>query len=114
MQIALHTANGRRAARGRTARNGSFRIGVPVKRPATYEARFGGAVSNAIAVRARPALRTGFLGSGVVGRPLRLPPRVRPVAVGPVRVEIRRPGRPVTEGDYTRRARIRLGSNRTP
>jgi len=47
LQIALHTADGRRAARGRTARNGSFRIGVPVKRPATYEARFGGAVSNA-------------------------------------------------------------------
>ncbi len=112
MQIALHTANGRRAARGRTARNGSFRIGVPVKRPATYEARFGGAVSNAIAVRVRPALRTGFLGSGVVGRPLRLALRVRPVAVGPVRVEIRRRGRLITEGEYTSGARIRLGSNR--
>jgi hypothetical protein len=112
MQIALHTADGRRAARGRTARSGSFRIGVPVKRPATYEARFGGAVSNAITVRVRPALRTGFLGSGVVGRPLRLALRVRPVAVGPVRVEIRRRGRLVTEGEYISGARIRLGSNR--
>lgn len=112
LQIALHTAGGRRAARGRTARNGSFRIGVPVKRPATYEARFGGAVSNAIAVRVRPALRTGFLSSGVVGRPLRLALRVRPVAAGPVRVEIRRHGRLVTSGEYTSGARIRLGSSR--
>ncbi|HEY8235023.1 MAG TPA: L,D-transpeptidase family protein [Gaiellaceae bacterium] len=112
MQIALHTADGKRAARGRTARNGSFRIGVPVKRPATYEARFGGAVSNAIAVRVRPALRTGFLGSGVVDRPLRLALRVRPVAMGPVRVEIRRRGRLVTKGEYTSGARIRLDSSR--
>ena len=112
MQIALHTADGKRAARGRTARNGSFRIGVPVKRPARYEARFGGAVSNAIAVRVRPALRTGFLGSGVVGRPLGLALRVRPVTVGPVRVEIRRRGRLVTRGEYTSGARIHLDSRR--
>src|SRR5256886_10400554 len=111
MQIALHTADGRRAARGRTARNGSFRIGVPVKRPATYEARFGGAVSNTIAVRVRPALRTGFLGSGVGGRPLRHALRVRPVAVGPVRVEIRRRGRLVTKGEDNSSPRIRLGSD---
>ena len=48
------SSHGRRQARapgGAPERNGSFRIGVPVKRPATYEARFGGAVSNPIAVR---------------------------------------------------------------
>jgi PKD repeat protein len=110
MRVGLYTANGKRAARGRTTRNGSFRIGVPVRRPETFEARFGGAVSNAIAVRVRPALSAGFLGSGVVGRPLRLFLRVRPAAAGPIRVEIRRRGRLVTNGEYTSGDRIRLGS----
>jgi PKD repeat protein len=112
MQIALYAAGGRRAATGRTARNGTFRIGVPVRRPATYEARFGGAVSKAIAVRVRPTLQAGFLGTGVVGPPLLLALRVRPVAAGPVRVEIRRGGRLVTRGEYASGARIRLGSSR--
>jgi N-acetylmuramoyl-L-alanine amidase len=112
LSIALYTADGRRAARGRTARNGSFRIGVPVRRPGTYEARFGDAVSNAIPVRVRPALSAGFLGSGVVGRPLGLVVRVRPAAAGPIRVEIRRRGRLLTAGEYASRARIRLGSRR--
>jgi hypothetical protein len=112
MRIALYRGGGRRAARGRTARNGSFRIGVPVRQPGTYEARFGGAVSNAIAVRVRPALTAGFLGSGVVGRPLRLALRVRPAAAGPVRIEIRRRGRLVAEREYASGARIRLPSSR--
>jgi hypothetical protein len=63
-RISLYTSDGRRAARGRTTRNGSFQIGVPVKRPGTHDARFGRAVSNAIAVRVRPLLSTGFVGSG--------------------------------------------------
>jgi PKD repeat protein len=112
MRVALYTGDGRRAARGRTARNGSFRIGVPVRRPGTYEARFGDAVSNAIPVRVRPALSAAFLGSGVVGRPLRLVLRLRPAAAGPIRLEIRRRGRLVTEGKYASGARIRLGSRR--
>jgi len=111
-RVALYTADGRRAARGRTAQNGSFRIGVPVRRPGTYEARFGSASSNAITVRVRPALSAAFLGSGVVGRPLRLVLRVRPAAAGPIRVEIRRRRRLVTEGEYAGGVRIRLDSRR--
>jgi hypothetical protein len=83
---------------------------VPVKRPGTYDARFGAAVSNAIAVRVRPSLSAGFLGSGVVGKPLSLALRVRPAAAGPVRVEISRRGRLVTDGQYGSSARIRLPS----
>jgi hypothetical protein len=109
-RISLYTADGSRAARGRTTRNGSFQIGVPVKRPGTYDARFGGAVSNAIAVRVRPSLSAGFLGSGVVGKPLSLALRVRPAAAGPVRVEISRRGRLVTDSPYGSGARIRLPS----
>ena len=111
-RISLYTADGRRAARGRTTRNGSFHIGVPVKQPGTYDAHFGGAVSNAIAVRVRPSLSAGFLGSGVVGRPLRLALRLRPAAAGPVRVEISRRGRLVMGGEYGSGARIRLPSGR--
>jgi len=111
-RISLYTADGRRAARGRTTRKGSFHIGVPVKQPGTYDAHFGGAVSNAIAVRVRPSLSAGFLGSGVVGRPLRLALRLRPAVAGPVRVEISRHGRLVTGGEYASGARIRLPSGR--
>jgi len=110
--VSLYTADGRRAARGRTTRNGSFRIGVPVRRPGTYDAHFGDAVSNAIAVRVRPSLSAGFLGSGVVGQPLQLAVRLRPAVAGPVRIEIRRRGRLVTGGEYAGEARIRLPSGR--
>jgi PKD domain/Putative peptidoglycan binding domain/L,D-transpeptidase catalytic domain len=111
-RISLYTADGRRAARGRTSRNGSFRIGVPVRRPGTYEARFGGAVSNAIVVRVRPSLLASFLGSGVVGRPLQLAVRLRPASAGPVRVAISRRGRLVTSGEYSSGTRIRVPSAR--
>jgi hypothetical protein len=111
-RISLYTADGKRAARGRTTRNGSFHIGVPVKRPGTYEARFAGAVSNAIGVQVRPSLSAEFLGSGVVGRPLQLALRLRPAVAGPVRVEIKRRGRLVIAGQYGSGARIRLPSGR--
>jgi hypothetical protein len=111
-RISLYTSDGRRAARGRTSRNGSFEIGVPVKQPGTYDARFGGAVSNAVAVRVRPSLSVSFLGSGVVGRPLQLALRLHPAAAGRVRVEITRRGRLVTGGEYGSGARIRLPSGR--
>jgi lipoprotein-anchoring transpeptidase ErfK/SrfK len=112
MGVALYTTDGKRAARGRTARNGRFRIGVPVKHPGTYEARFRGAVSNQIAVRVRPALAADFLGSGVVGRPLRLAIRAQPAAAGPIRVEIRRGSRLLLAGAYASGTRIRLPSGR--
>jgi hypothetical protein len=111
-RIGLFRADGSRAARGRTARNGGFQIGVPVRRPTSFEARFGGAVSNPIAVRVRPMLSAAFLGSGVVGQPLRVALRVRPATAGRIRVEIRRRGRLVTEGGYASGATIRLPSSR--
>ena len=109
-RISLYSSDGKRAARGRTARNGSFRIGVPLRRPATYEARFGSAVSNKVAVRIRPRLTAGFLGSGIVGRPLRLVVGVRPASAGPARVEVTRRGRLVAGGKYANGAVIRLSS----
>jgi hypothetical protein len=112
MRISLYAVNGDRAARGRTRRNGSFRIGIPIRRPATYEARFGGAVSNQVAVRIRPRLSVSFIGSGVVGRPLRVVVGVRPADAGPARIEITRRGRVVVRGSYESGAAIRLPSGR--
>ena len=60
----------------------------------------------------RPTLSAAFLGSGVVGRPLRLVLRARPAATGPIRVEIRRRGRLATEGEYASGASIHLDSRR--
>jgi len=112
MRISLYRLNGRRAARGRTTRNGRFRIGVPVRTPGTYEARFKDAVSNKVAVRVRPRLTAGYLGSGIIGRPLTLVVGVRPAAAGPARVEVARGGRLVVAGEYANGARIRLSSRR--
>jgi hypothetical protein len=112
VRIALYGPNGKRAARGRTRRNGRFTIGVPVKRPGSYQATFGGAVSNVLAVRVRPALEGRLLGAGLVGRRLALALRVRPSAAGPVHVEIRRHGRLVHAGAFPNGARISLPSRR--
>jgi PKD domain/L,D-transpeptidase catalytic domain/Putative peptidoglycan binding domain len=112
MRISLYDAAGRRAARGRTSRHGSFSIGVPLRAPGSYQARFGEAVSNAVAVRVRPALSARFIGSGLVGRPLHLAARVRPATAGPVQVQIRRHSRLVVSGAYASGARIRLPSGR--
>jgi hypothetical protein len=112
MRVSLYAANGRRAARGRTGRGGRFSIGIPVRQPIAYVARAGGAVSHSVMARVRPAVSASFLGSGVVGQPLRLVPKVRPLAAGPVRVELRRGGRLVAAGEYVSGARIRLPSSR--
>jgi len=112
MRIALYGADGSRVARGRTARGGSFRIGVPVHQPGDYVARFGSVVSNTVAVRVRPALSARFLGSGIVGRPLRLALKVRPAGAGPLQVVIRRRGHLVVSGEYGSGARIRLPTGR--
>ena len=111
-RVSLYAANGSRAARGRTGRGGRFNIGIPVRQPMAYTAHVGGAVSNSIVARVRPALSAGFLGSGVVGQPLRLVPKVRPRAAGPVKVELRRRGRLIAAGEFASGARIRLPSSR--
>jgi hypothetical protein len=112
VRVGLFAADGKRAATGRTRRNGSFLIGAPIRRPGNYDARFGGAVSNPIAVRIRPSLSARFLGPGIVGRPLRLALRLRPAAAGPIHVLIKRRGRVVRTGEFSSNARISLPSGR--
>jgi hypothetical protein len=110
--IALFNPDGSRAGRVRTGRGGRFSIGVPVRRPGAYEVRYGDAISNAVAVRVRPAVSARFLGSGIVGQPLQLALGLHPAAAGPVQVEIRRRGRLVAAGAYGNGARIRIPSGR--
>jgi PKD repeat protein len=112
IRVGLYHVDGSRAATGLTRRGGTFRIGVPVKKPGDYQASFGGAVSNAISVRVRPALSVRFLGSGVVRRPLALVLRLRPAAAGPIRVEVRRRGKLVAARKYAAGRRVRLPTAR--
>jgi hypothetical protein len=79
----------RRVTSIRTGRSGRFsvlgRVGTADKQ---FTARYGGAVSNAVAPTVRPRLVTSFRGSGEVGRPLALIVRERPTAAGLVRVRV--------------------------
>jgi hypothetical protein len=109
VRVGLFAADGTRVATGKTRRGGVFRIGAPITKPGAYTARFGGGVSNAIAVRVRPALALRFEGSGVVGRPLRLVVGMRPAAAGPIHVVVRRNNRPYAAGGS---AAIRLSTAR--
>jgi L,D-transpeptidase catalytic domain/PKD domain/Putative peptidoglycan binding domain len=112
MRVGVFAETGGRVASGLTRRNGRFRIGAPITKPGVYTARFGAAASNAISVRVRPLLSARFVGSGAVGRPLRLMLRLRPAVAGPVTVEIRRNGKRLGVGRYGDRASIRLPSRR--
>ncbi len=100
-RVALYR-DGRRIASVRAGGNGRFavrgRVGAPDKQ---YTARYGGAVSNAVALTVRPGLDATFRGSGRVGHPLVLTVRERPAAAGRITVRVWRSGRLL----LTRRAR---------
>ena len=77
------TETATRIASVRTDRGGNFfargRVGTP---DARYTVRYGGAVSNAVALAVRPGLDTAFSGSGQLGTPLSLLARERPATAG--------------------------------
>jgi hypothetical protein len=110
--VAVFGPDGRRAARGRTQRGGRFRIGVPVTKPGAYVARYGNAVSNAVAVRVRPAIVARFSGSGAVGRPLRLTLGLRPAGGGAIHLVVTRNGKPFVIRDLGAAGTVRLSSRR--
>lgn len=112
VRVGIFGPDGRRAASGLTRRGGRFRIGVPVTKPGAYAARFGSVVSNAVAVRVRPAIEARFSGSGAVGRPLQLLVALHPAASGTVHLSITRNGRPFVVRDLAGRGSIRLSSAR--
>jgi PKD repeat protein len=101
VRVGLFAADGTRVATGLTKRGGRFVIGAPIRKPGAYTAKFGDAASAPIDVRVRPALSAVFLGTGIVGRPLRLVLKRRPAGAGPVHVVVRRDGKPYAARDGT-------------
>jgi PKD repeat protein len=112
LRVGLFAADGHRAARGRTHGGGRFLIGAPIRSPGAYKARFHGALSNPVSVTVRPTISARLLGSGIVGRPLRLAFRVRPAVAGRVRIDVTRGRRRVLAAQRPNGATIRLPSGR--
>lgn len=110
VRIAL-SRNGKRVAGAWTGQRGAFRLRMHVRGPGTYEASFGGVVSNSRSVRVRPLLTARFHGAALVGSPLALVARVKPASAGRIHVIVRRGNKKVFEGRASGSARIRL---RTP
>jgi peptidoglycan hydrolase-like protein with peptidoglycan-binding domain len=110
VRVALYRGD-RRVTSIRTGRSGRFsvfgRVGTADKR---FTARYGGAVSNAVAPAVRPRLVTAFRGSGEVGRPLALIVRERPTAAGLVRVRVWRGRRLILSRRGYGRLRIPLAT----
>jgi Putative peptidoglycan binding domain/L,D-transpeptidase catalytic domain len=89
---------------------GAFALATRVDGPATYSATAGELASAPVAVAVRPRLAARIVGSGVVGRTLRLEARVEPAGV--LRVEVRR-GRKVTlSRAFEGSARVGLSTRR--
>ncbi|MDQ2909530.1 MAG: L,D-transpeptidase family protein [Actinomycetota bacterium] len=88
MRLGLYRGE-RRIATVRTGRGGRFfvrgRVGTPDKQ---YTVRYGGAVSNAVALAVRPGLDTAFRGSGQLGRRLSFLVRSRPASAGTLTVRV--------------------------
>jgi N-acetylmuramoyl-L-alanine amidase len=59
----------------------------------TYQAKFGVVTSTAVAPAVRPALDTALPGGRMLGQPLVLRARVRPVGAGTITARVWRPGR---------------------
>jgi peptidoglycan hydrolase-like protein with peptidoglycan-binding domain len=109
-RIALYR-NGHRIATVKAERDGTFfvrgRVGTPTAR---YTARYGGAVSNQVALAVRPGLDTAFQGSGRIGTPLALVARERPATAGAVTVKVWRNRKLVASRTFRGRTRLRLGT----
>jgi hypothetical protein len=89
---------------------GSFAFKTRIDGSATYAAVAGELVSQPLPITARPRLFARVVGSGIVGRPLRLEARVEPA--GSLRVEIRRGGKLTLSRTFDGRARIGLSTRR--
>jgi N-acetylmuramoyl-L-alanine amidase len=107
VRIAL-SRNGKRIAGAWTGQRGAFRLRTHVRAPGTYEASFGGVVSNSRSVRVRPILTARFRGAALVGSPLALVVRVKPASAGRIHVLVRRGNKKVFQGRASGSARIRL------
>lgn len=93
-----------------TGADGRFEVRFRAEAPGTYEARAGELAAAPVSLSVHPRLTTRIVGSGVVGRPLRVEARVEPS--GPLRVEIWRNGRRTVTRNFAGAARIGLATRR--
>jgi len=91
-----------------TGADGAFVFRTRAEGPAAYTATAGELASGAVPLAVRPRLSAHVVGTGVVGRPLRLVARVEPV--GPLRVVVRRGGRTTVARTFEGSAQIRLST----
>jgi N-acetylmuramoyl-L-alanine amidase len=100
VRVRLYRA-GARIASGRTKAGGIFTIGAPIRAPGAYEARFGGAVSNPLAIRVRPRIGIRFRDGAVLVRAF-------PARAGLLRVRIARGARALRRATTSGRLRVRI------
>ena len=100
-----------RIARTRTGANGGFVVRARLRSVGPFTARIAGLTSAQATVLLRPRIQTRFVGSGILGRPLRLTAGLRPAAAGTVSAVIWRNGRRTYEGPVG--DGIALGTRRT-
>jgi hypothetical protein len=91
-----------------TGPKGTFAFRIRADRPASYSATAGELNSAPVALDVRRRLVARVVGSGVIGRPLRLEARVEPA--GSLRVEVRRGGKLTLRETYSGRAKVGLST----
>jgi PKD repeat protein len=100
--------NGRTVAHARTNARSAFRFKTRVRGPGTFQALYGQVASNTRVVRVRPLLTARFVGSSLVGNPLALVARVKPVTAGRLHIIIRRGNKTIVDTRSSGTARVRL------
>lgn len=104
VRVRLYRA-GARIASGRTKAGGIFTIGAPIRAPGGYEVRFGGAVSNPLAVSVRPRIRIRFREGAILVRAF-------PARAGLLRVRVWRGSRTLRRETASGRLRVRIPRGR--
>jgi PKD repeat protein len=96
----------------RMNRRGRFRFRVRLRSEAALTARFGGAVSNALAPRLRPGIDVSLPRSTALGSRLVLRAALRPKGSGTIKLRIWRSGHALPAKTFGDRARVRLSTKR--
>jgi hypothetical protein len=94
--------------RGRTGSGGGFVLRGRLLSRGPFHARIAGFDSQPDTTLLAPVVEARVVGSGVVGRPLRLVVRLRPAGAGRLVVRVTRGGRAVAGGTYGGVASVRL------
>jgi PKD repeat protein len=111
VRIALVGPTGQ-LAHARTRASGRYVLRAHVRRPGAYVARSVRGNSTPVAVRVVPKLMTSFVGSAARGSAYYFVARLVPASSGHVTVTVRRGARPVVNGTFSSRVRIKLDTRK--